>query len=63
LTATLTQVLEDAVEELGIRYIQEFESLDDETNEFLKKRALKPNYDEKEKERLAKMLNKMVRAK
>src|SRR3990167_3924308 len=60
LTATMTQILEDAVEEMGIRYIEDFEIYDAETNEFLRRRAVDPNYDETEKERLARGINRLL---
>lgn len=62
LSASFTQILEDAVEDKAFEYIREFESYDPETNEFLKRRALDPQADEKEAERLAEQLTKANRA-
>jgi len=60
LNATLTQMLEDALEEQAIRYIADYESLDPETNKFLKKRELDPKENDREKERIAESLNKFL---
>ena len=62
LSATFTQMLTDAVEDRAFDYIQEFEGFDTETNEFLKRRILDPQADEKEAERLAEQLNKAMKA-
>ena len=60
LTATLTQILEDAVENEGINYIREFESGDEGTKKFVKRRTLNPEYDHEEQKRLANMLNSFL---
>ena len=62
LTATLTQVLQDALEFKAQRHIAEFESFDHETNEHLKRMVLDPNYGAEEKDRMLDQLNKALGA-
>lgn len=58
--ATFTDILRDTVEQMAARYVEEFKQYDEETERFLIERELDPNYDEKEAERLASMLNKAL---
>lgn len=62
LTATLTQVLEDMADELAMEFRQEFETGNESTTKFLKKRAVDPGYDEKEAQRLANQLNAWLKS-
>ena len=48
----MTQVLEDALEDTAIDFIRDYEQYDESTKRFLKKRAVDPTFDAKEKQRL-----------
>ena len=57
-TATYSQILQDVLEDKVFDYLYEYERFDKETNEFVKKREVNPDYDQVEAEKLVAQINK-----
>ncbi len=63
MTATLTQILEDAVQEQAHQYIAEFESFDEGTNRYAKKHATDKKFVEQDRKQLENAINDFLTSK
>jgi hypothetical protein len=59
LAATYTEIIQDVLEDTVGRFVEEFDSSDEEMNAKLREQVLNPNFSEEERQRIADEFKRM----